>query len=365
MSRDASGLALQLTPGVGLAAWARAGLLKREVEYYRELARCVGPVVFVSDMPDADENGIPVIANEHSTPWPLFALRAARELAARTPPPRIIKTNQLSGALLPVLARLRGIRIVARAGYVASEPWRYAHRWSPARVRALVSERILVSMADIVLVTTAEAAAYLAKRHGVDRARIAVVPNHVDVVAFAGPRQPIPGLVTMVGRLAPEKNIANALEAVKRVPGARLRLVGDGPLRGALEQQAADGAPLELLGGVAHARLPELLAETDLFLIASLFEGHPKSLIEAMASGAPCVATPAPGVSGALDHDVSGWVAEGTDPDELADALSRVLGDDPLKLRLGERAREAAKRYSRERVLELECEAYRHASLIS
>lgn len=364
------GLALLFTPGVTLGDWRRAGFLAREVRYYQGLSRCVGPVVFVHEGRDhgggPDLGGIDVVPNARGLPSPLFWTSAARRVTRGPRRAGIVKTNQLAGAIPALVAKAAGAHIVARGGWVQTEPWWYPTAGHPRRLLALVREVVLVRVADIVFVSSADGAAGIERRHRLPAGRVRVLPNYVDVEMFAIARPKMRGLVTMVGRLSAQKDPLAAIDAVARVPGAALRVIGDGPLRRAAEEHARRvGARAEFLGVVPHERLPALLAETEVFLSASRYEGHPKALIEAMAAGAACVARPSPGVVSVLDHGRTGYLAASATADALAQGVSEVLADPTARQRLGEAARrEAEARYSLAGVLSGECEAYRGAGWI-
>lgn len=360
------GLALAFTPGVTLDDWRRSGFLSREVRYYTALGARLGRIVFLTQgVRDHELAGalgeIELMENSGRLPSWAYWLTVPLRLRRLRPRPALLKTNQLAGVLAPLVAKmLRGSRIVARGGYVPSEPWWHRHHWDPRRVEATIREAMLCWLADLVLVSSEESAMYVRRRYRLPAGRVRVVPNFVDLARFrvASPRTP--GLITMVGRLVPQKNVLAAVDAVAAIPGARLRLVGDGPLRAAVERRANEtGASVEILGVVEHERLPELLAASEVYLMASLYEGHPKTLIEAMAVGLACVAAPSPGVTSVVEHGRTGYLASGPGADALRAALEVVLADADLREHLGARARVAADRYSLERVLDLECEAYR------
>lgn len=340
-------LALVFTPGVTLDHWRRAGLLEREVRYYEALAARIGPVAFVT----AGGRTLPESAS----------IRAVSATAMLRDAPRIVKTNQLAGAALAVAARIRGSRLVARGGYVGSEPWRHRSRIAPSHVVATLREAVLCAVADLVIVTTAEAAAYVRGRYRMQASRVAVVPNFVEIERFEVARAPEPGRVVMVGRLTPEKRLDVAAAAAAAVDGISLRLVGDGPLRPAL---AALGPAVVLDGPVAHERIPAVLAHADLYLSTSRFEGHPKALLEAMAAGVPPVVAPAPGLVPLVEDGVTGYVARGMDPGAVRDALRRALAD-PARPDVGARARAMVRaRFAREIVLAAEVDAYARAGLL-
>jgi glycosyltransferase involved in cell wall biosynthesis len=161
--------------------------------------------------------------------------------------------------------------------------------------------------------------------------------------------------VIFVGRLAPEKNLGALVEAVARVPGARLRLVGDGPERAALERAARGaGVRVEFTGTVRNEAVPGLLNGATLFALPSRYEGQPKALLEAMACGLPVVGADVPGIREVLRHGDTGWLCA-PDADSFARALRVLLDDAALRERLGRQARAAIEReHSVEAVVERE-----------
>ena len=164
-------------------------------------------------------------------------------------------------------------------------------------------------------------------------------------------------VVVAAGRYTPEKGYDRLVEAFARVagrhPGWSLRIFGHGPLRGALEKQAArlgleDRVTLPgLAGNIEH----ELLS-ASVFALSSIHEGLPMALAEAMACGLPCVAFDcAPGVREIVTDGVDGVVVPPRDVAGLAEGLDRVMGDEDLRRRLGTAARASVRRFAPDEVL--------------
>jgi len=361
---SAPGLALLFTPGVTVSHWERAGFLDREVRYYRALARRVGVVTFVSEGRADDGlrarlSPIELLDGARPLPRPVARAVAGRAAARRA---RIVKTNQLANVAGALAAKAAGAHLVARGGYVGSEPWRHRSRFGPHRSRETVTELLLTHAAERVIVTTDEAASYLRERYNLARERVHVVPNFAEIDRFDLPSDPEDGLVTMVGRLTTEKDVGLAVDALTGLRGVRLRVVGDGPLRADIADRARSrGVLLELIGVVPHERLPELLARTEIYLITSRYEGHPKALIEAMASGVPCVGTSAPGIRSVIEHERTGLLASSPTSGAIREAIARLRADPLLRQRLGRAAREHVRQYALDRVVALECDVYREA----
>ena len=182
-----------------------------------------------------------------------------------------------------------------------------------------------------------------------------VIPNYVDTEHFrplaAG--EPEVDLV-FAGRFTPQKNLASLIEALRPLD-ASLRIIGGGRKRPSWESEIGDlDGRLQWRGNVSHAEMPDLFARARAFVLPSHFEGHPKTLIEAMASGLPVIGADSPGIREVIRHGENGVLC-GTRPDEIREAIRVVLGDGALRARLGANARRfAVERFSLDRVAPLE-----------
>lgn len=153
---------------------------------------------------------------------------------------------------------------------------------------------------------------------------------------------------TCVGRFGEQKNQELLLRAFATVvangPMARLLFVGDGPGRNAIEMIARSlniARNVSFLG--VRRDIPAVLADTDVFVLPSRWEGTPLSLMEAMAAGRAVIATRVGSVPEMVSDGVSGVLVPTEDPAPMAQALRRLFLDAALRQRLGERARADAK----------------------
>jgi len=96
--------------------------------------------------------------------------------------------------------------------------------------------------------------------------------------------------------------------------------------------------------------MPSVYAENDVFVFPSLAEGMPLSLLEAMASGMPVVTTDTCGMSDLVEDGYNGLLVKPADADALARAVELLVGDGDLRVRLGVRGCETARRYTWELV---------------
>ncbi|WP_342349201.1 glycosyltransferase [uncultured Nitrospira sp.] len=154
----------------------------------------------------------------------------------------------------------------------------------------------------------------------------------VAVPEESGSRNPKEWVVGTVARLSPEKGIHHLLHAhaILRLRGLPMRLVvvGEGPQRGELEMLARTlglSTTVEFMGYQEHVET--FLSTFDLFVLPSISEGIPLSLLEAMANGLPVVATNVGGIPEVVVHQESGLLVPSGQPDTLAQALEQLIQD--------------------------------------
>jgi glycosyltransferase involved in cell wall biosynthesis/SAM-dependent methyltransferase len=149
-----------------------------------------------------------------------------------------------------------------------------------------------------------------------------------------------------VGRLSREKNHEALLKSLQQIPGAYLVLVGDGELRGTLEQQVQTMGLVDrvcFLGEITPEEVRAVMNVCDLFMFPSVFEALGLALIEAMAAGMPIVASDIPACREVLQD--TGILVSPT-PQELSQAAKRLLADSTYAKEMGRKAAERAKNFS-------------------
>jgi glycosyltransferase involved in cell wall biosynthesis len=208
---------------------------------------------------------------------------------------------------------------------------------------------------------------------GVSPGRVTVSPNPAPAVpplpsrdelrttyALEGPT------VAFAGRLMAAKALDVALASMALVPDARLVIVGDGPDRPALERQRDElglGARVRFLGSRSREDVLRVFRAADCVLLSSRWENFPHVIVEALAVGTPVVATSVGGVPEVVHDGENGLLAPADDPEALADAIRRLLGDDELRARLAAAAAPSVEGYSSERLLgQIEAELVKAAS---
>ena len=165
-----------------------------------------------------------------------------------------------------------------------------------------------------------------------------------------------------VGRFNEQKNHRGLLDAFALVkqslPGCRLDLLGDGELREETEtyaQQLGLRDSVNFLGN--RGNVYPYLQAADIFLLPSRYEGMPMSILEAMGTGLPVVASAVGGVPDMLKDGESGLLVS-QDPRDVADAVLKLAGDPRLRARLGQNAKQESRRFSAEYMAECYAAAY-------
>jgi len=184
------------------------------------------------------------------------------------------------------------------------------------------------------------------------RKRIVCVYNGVSTVPEVAEALPAKSGFTLVfiGRLAAVKDLATMLRAlaiaVQRIPELNLWIIGDGPERHHLEELAGQ------LGLAENVRFwgqkmdtARFFRAADLFIMSSVSEGVPMSLLQAMSIGLPAVLTDVGGMGEVLRLSGSGLLSAVGDAAAMAEAIVQLAGAPALRIRLAERGLDAYHRY--------------------
>jgi len=340
-------LTLFFTRGVSLGAWERTGILGREVALYRRLAEKGMRIRFVT-YGKAGERcyrerlpGFGLHYNRWALPETLYATLAPRIHGAILKSSAIVKSNQVLGADVALAAARRyGKPFVARCGYLHSDFIERAHgKGSKAAQRAELLERTVFEGAARIIVTTESMRSQVIERYRIGNDLVRVIPNYVDTERFQAATESRERRICFVGRLAEQKDPYRLLEAMRGID-AELVVAGDGQLRQGLEAEARRlGLKVRFLGVVPNEKLPEILGKCRIFVLPSRYEGHPKTLIEAMASGLAVVGVDSSGIRDVIRHNETGLLCQ---PGELRDAIAALLDNDGLCAQLGRTARRFA-----------------------
>jgi glycogen(starch) synthase len=288
-------------------------------------------------------------------PYPARGLRAYRRFARRFPSGVVDLVRAVRGWEPDVIATfcskfhapyVLGLRVAVPAPIVANLQNAAVTADGPESPRL---QRLLQRCASRVVAASEPVAAY-ARGCLPDRAdRVVVVPNAVDRDLFehaTAARRSRPYILA-VGRLAAQKGFDVLLDAVAAAGTAHeLVVAGDGPDREALEQRALGlgiAPRVAFLGAVDRPQVAGLMRGAAVVAIPSRFEGHPLVCLEAMAAGAPIVASDLPVLAGSVRHETTALLVPVDDATALAAAIRRLDADPVLARRIADAALEAVR----------------------
>lgn len=213
------------------------------------------------------------------------------------------------------------------------------------RQLAIRVERRCSARADLTIFVSEHDRA-LAERFGIlgPSSRCHTIRNGIDLDALPEPKRADDRVLGFLGRLSPEKNPLATLDVLSRLhdDGYRLVVIGDGPLLGEMQQRAlALGLQerVEFRGSLPRPQALVELSRCGVLLVPSRWEGLPLAPLEAMAMGVPVVASAVGGIPEIIEHERTGFLIEGCEPELYAGAIRR-LADGELRAGMIAQARE-------------------------
>jgi len=240
----------------------------------------------------------------------------------------------LRAAVLAAAGRVRGCAVVVHAHGGNIESW-----LNNGRRRLLVQLAMLPAHRVVAVWTAGEQAL----RHVLPAEQVRLIDNGVQLDAhFEAEAAHHPPRILYVGLLTPRKGVLDLLEASQMLLARRIEhelwIVGGTPDEGPTAEAAVRAkvtVTARLLGTRAPEDMPAAYASADVFCLPSWWEAMPLSILEAMASCLPVVATDVGDVSRAVLDGDTGFVVAPHSPQQLATALETLLTDSDLRRRMG------------------------------
>jgi glycosyltransferase involved in cell wall biosynthesis len=195
--------------------------------------------------------------------------------------------------------------------------------------------------------------------------RLVTVHNGMPDVPLEFRAQPdrSPVLLTMVARFEPQKDHASLLHALARLKQHpwQLDLIGEGALLGPTQQLARDLAITDRVRFLGQrSDVAARLAESQVYVLSTNWEGFPRSILEAMRAGLPVVSSDVAGVRESVEEGITGFVVPRGDRETWRARLEQLLTDPVLRARLGASGRlQYEQRFTFERTLEKTLAVYR------
>jgi glycosyltransferase involved in cell wall biosynthesis len=277
-------------------------------------------------------------------PWDVTRIR--RYL--RESRPQIVHTFLLTASIYGRLAAM-----LARVPIVIGTEVNIYERKRPSHALA---ERLLMAGTDRVVASAESVRQFYIRQVHADPAKVEVIYNAVDWAQLRTTKsreemrrslnlpcnQPVAGIVA---RLTEQKGHTYLFDALAQTPALEalhLLVVGDGELRDSLRRRVEQlGLSSRVHFAGARRDLGDLLNAVDLFVLPSLWEGLPLSLVLAMGAGLPVVATRVAGLPEVVEHERTGLLVPPADAAALGLALARMVGDPASAQRMAAAGRDA------------------------
>lgn len=294
--------------------------------------------------------------------FPVLVRQAATAAARQGRPFDVVNVHEPHGA---VVTRLRtGLgrtAVVAMTHGVERRGWEVALAHRPSRPSAktrivyplssLWLSRLSLRHADHVICLNRQDRDFLADRFGIEPGRVTPVTPGADPLfgqAAGSRRYDRVHRLLFAGTWLPRKGVVELAQAFSalapRYPHLTLEILGGGvPAEEILGLFSPDAAArVRILGGGDDAMIARAMAAADMFVLPSLFEGTPLTLIEAMWSGLPIVTTRTAGMQDVVSHERTGLLVPPADAPALRDAIARLVDDLPLRRAVGTNAHTTA-----------------------
>jgi len=233
---------------------------------------------------------------------------------------------------------------------------------------ALTIERLMHSLVD-AFIANSEGSVEFLSRQGLSKSRFVVIPNGIEASDWcrsdthSADRE---FTIVCVANFKPAKRQHDLIEAMSFLLAHDLRVrcifAGDGITRLSAEklvrQRRLEGV-VEFLGMLTPTEIRALLHQAHVFVLPSLWEGMPVSVMEAMAAGLPVVGSNVPGICGLVVEGVTGYLVPPRDPCLLARRIERLAKDVDLRAQMGRAGYERiVTAFSLERMVQRHAEVY-------
>lgn len=355
-------LTLFLTRAHSLRTWHEQGTFDRELALYRRL-HAMGVQINIVSYGGRDEydfaSQIPemnILANWINWSDKRYEHRLHQLHGWRLWQSDVFKSNQLNGAEIAVKASKTWRKpLIVRFGFLWSAFAKQNHEEDSRWVQRIEDiEKTAIGHAKKVVMTSELMLPDVLGKSPEAEPKVTIIPNYVDTDGFCPIDVEKTYDLVFIGRVAEQKNLHALLTALRQTVYS-LAIVGDGELKADLQQEFSDiGERVHWLGRVEHQQLPQLINQAKLFVLPSHYEGHPKSLIEAMACGLPIIGTRVRGIEQVIEHGENGYLCE-NNSDSIRQALDEVLSQPQLMDQLGTKARQfALEHYSLDRIAHME-----------
>ncbi len=359
-------LTLFFTYGTSLEDWSKNGSLDREINIYKKFLNYFDKIYFITygmnDLRYASKlpENIIILPKKIATNNFLYSLLIPILYRKEITESTWLKTNQMLGSWTAVLAKLFFRKKFAlRTGYTESLSV-VGKNFFRKKLIAFI-ELLAYKSANFSIVTSIHQKDYVAKKYNITN--IHVIPNGIDTEIFKPLEKKDASTKTkllFVGRLHPEKNLLNLIAAIKDLKNTKLTIIGKGELKNdILALKGKFSLDLEIIESVPNSELPKIYNDADIYIQPSLYEGNPKTILEAMSCGLPVIATDVSGINTIINHKKNGYLCK-IDTPSIINAILEVVNNIALRKSIGIAARKYIENnYAIDQIINNEINSYK------
>lgn len=355
-------LLLIFSTNISLKDWDNSGIFSREVLIYKHLSDKEIQIKFLTYGDDTDLYYLNILKNIEIIPlklskhiphlfffkvflYPLFHYRTFQNID-------LIKTNQMDGSWITWLLRvIFQKKVILRCGYIPFKIYLEEYKkksrntldYKLSLIKKYLLESISYKLSSHIILTNNFEKKFVINYFRIKPEKISILPNYIDTDLFQPIKtKKIENTVLFIGSLNKHKNLENLIKSFLYLEKYSLHIVGEGELKPNLIIKISKlnlQNRIKFLGTFPNLELPKLINQYKLFILPSNSEGNPKSLLEAMSCGIPCIGSNIMGIRQIITHKKNGYLCS-LDSKAISYAIKSVFEDSQLREHLSNNARE-------------------------
>ncbi|MCK9378654.1 MAG: glycosyltransferase family 4 protein [Candidatus Moranbacteria bacterium] len=363
-------LILFFTLGTSLDDWNKNGSIDREINIYKKLLIYFDEIYFLTYGKNDRKysymlpENIKILPKKISVNNFLYSLLIPYLYKKEIKESNWLKTNQMIGGWSAIISKyVFNKKINMRTGYTQSLFLLDSSIFK--KILIYLIELLSYRFANFSTVTSEHQRRYISNRYNAKNMHI--IPNGIDINLF----KPLKNTtiqnktkLLFIGRLHPEKNIINLVNAIQNIPNISLEIIGNSGIlkNNILKLRKKYKLSISLSANIPNSSLPKIYSEADIYIQPSLYEGNPKTILEAMSCGLPVIASNIDGTKNIIKHKENGFLCE-TCSNSIKNAILTLKNNNKLRDIIGSKARKYIKKnYALDKCIEKEIKLYERYS---
>ncbi len=360
-------LTLVFTYNTSLEDWVKNGSIDRELDIYKILLTYFDRIYFITygkddaKFQDKLPSSIIILPKKYNLNNLFYSLIIPLTYKKQLKKTSFVKTNQMIGSWTAILIKiLFNKKLILRTGY--TESLFFIGKNIVIKKIIGLLEYTSYKFSNISIVTTMEQKKYLQKKYAITSMNI--IPNGINtkIFSYAKNTTSIDDTLRLffVGRLHPEKNIINLVKALKGLKNIKLIIVGTGLLKqNILKLRKKYNLTIKIIDKIPNSQLPKFYNNADIYIQPSIYEGNPKTILEAMSCGLPVIATDVKGINNVITHKENGYLCD-TSSKSIRNAIIKLREDSTLQEKIRQNARKyIVQNYNLKKIIEKEINLYK------